>query len=541
MKKYTDMSLQERQAEYAAVQAEYEKLKAMGLSLNMARGKPSQAQLNLSMGMMDVLNSDSDLTCEDGTDCRNYGVLTGIPEARKLIGDICEVPAENVIVYGNASLTIMFDTVARSFLKGVAGCTPWNKLDKVKFLCPVPGYDRHFGVTEYFGVEMINVQMTPEGPDMDMVEKLVAEDDAIKGIWCVPKYSNPQGYTYSDETVRRFANLKPAAKDFRIFWDNAYIIHHLYDDRQDHLLNIIEECEKAGNPDMVYEFVSTSKVSYPGAGIAALISSEANIKEAQEYMNFQIIGHDKLNQLRHVKFFQNLDGVMNQMKKHAENMENMARTNMDVTKEKVDQILEVLNKAIEDSKSIDQINDLTGDILNIAQQTNLLALNASIEAARAGEVGRGFAVVAHEIGDLADASRNTANHIQEINSIIVEAVHSLAEHSQDLIKYLNDSIMEDFSDFVKAGAEYRDNATYIEDAMSEFTKKTERLKNNVSQIATAIESISEAIDEGAQGVNGTADSVQDLAADIDTISNEMNENQEIAGSLKKETEIFVKL
>lgn len=245
-------------------------------------------------------------------------MLTGIPEARKLIGDICEVPAENVIVYGNASLTVMFDTVARSFLKGVAGCTPWNKLDKVKFLCPVPGYDRHFGVTEYFGVEMINVPMMPEGPDMDMVEKLVAEDDAIKGIWCVPKYSNPQGYTYSDETVRRFANLKPAAKDFRIFWDNAYIIHHLYDDRQDHLLNIIEECEKAGNPDMVYEFVSTSKVSYPGAGIAALISSEANIKEAQEYMNFQIIGHDKLNQLRHVKFFQNLDGVMNQMKKHAE-------------------------------------------------------------------------------------------------------------------------------------------------------------------------------------------------------------------------------
>lgn len=230
-----------------------------------------------------------------------------------------------------------------------------------------------------------------------------------------------------------------------------------------------------------------------------------------------------------------------QMKNHAEKMENMARTNMDVTKEKVDQILEVLNKAIEDSKSIDQINDLTGDILNIAQQTNLLALNASIEAARAGEVGRGFAVVAHEIGDLADASRNTANHIQEINSLIVEAVHSLAEHSQDLIKYLNDSIMEDFSDFVKAGVEYRDNATYIEDAMSEFTKKTERLKINVAQIATAIESISEAIDEGAQGVNGTADSVQDLASDIDTISNEMNENQEIAGSLKKETEIFVKL
>ena len=229
------------------------------------------------------------------------------------------------------------------------------------------------------------------------------------------------------------------------------------------------------------------------------------------------------------------------MKQHAEKMENTAKTNMDVTRQKVDQILEVLNKAIEDSKSIDQINDLTSDILSIAKQTNLLALNALIEAARAGEVGKGFAVVAHEIGDLADASKSTANHIQEINSVIVEAVHNLAKHSQDLIEYLNESIMEDFSSFVKAGVEYRDNATYIEDAMSEFTKKTERLKVNVAQIANAIDSISEAIDEGAQGVNGTADSVQDLAADIDTISNEMNENQEIAGGLKKETEIFVRL
>lgn len=229
------------------------------------------------------------------------------------------------------------------------------------------------------------------------------------------------------------------------------------------------------------------------------------------------------------------------MKEHAEKMEKMAQTNMDVTKEKVELILSELNKAIEDSKSIDKINDLTGDILNIAQQTNLLALNASIEAARAGEVGRGFAVVAHEIGDLADASRNTESHIQEINTVIVEAVHSLAGHSQDLIEYLNESIMEDFSTFVKAGTEYRDNATYIEEAMGEFNKKTETLKDTVEQIATAIDSISNAIDEGAQGVNGTADSVQDLAADIEIISNEMNENQAIAEDLKKETEIFVRL
>ena len=316
---YLDLSKQELEKEYGNLVKRFEEIKGMGLNLNMARGKPSKEQLDLSLPMLDTINSKSDFIGEDKMDCRNYGLLNGITECRKLFADILGVDAENVIVGGSSSLNMMFDTIS-CFMTApaVEGCKPWYEVKNRKFLCPVPGYDRHFGVTEYFGVEMINVPMTPEGPDMDMVEKLVAEDDAIKGIWCVPKYSNPQGYTYSDETVRRFANLKPAAKDFRIFWDNAYIIHHLYDDRQDHLLNIIEECEKAGNPDMVYEFVSTSKVSYPGAGIAALISSEANIKEAQEYMNFQIIGHDKLNQLRHVKFFQNLDGVMNQMKKHAE-------------------------------------------------------------------------------------------------------------------------------------------------------------------------------------------------------------------------------
>ena len=318
MQKYSEMTREQLLVLKKELEQQYADIKAQGLALDMSRGKPAADQLDLSMEMMDVLRSDTDLKCETGVDCRNYGVIDGIPEAKRLLGEISEVDPEHIIIYGNSSLNVMFDTVARSFTHGVMGNTPWCKLDKVKFLCPVPGYDRHFKVTEFFGIEMINIPMSPEGPDMDLVEKYVSEDPAVKGIWCVPKYSNPQGYTYSDETVRRFANLKPAAKDFRIFWDNAYIIHHLYDDRQDHLLNIIEECEKAGNPDMVYEFVSTSKVSYPGAGIAALISSEANIKEAQEYMNFQIIGHDKLNQLRHVKFFQNLDGVMNQMKKHAE-------------------------------------------------------------------------------------------------------------------------------------------------------------------------------------------------------------------------------
>mgnify|MGYP005918736595 CR=1 FL=1 len=317
MKPYIEWTKEELVAEKARLEQEFAEVKAKGLNLNISRGKPAAAQLDLTEGMLTVLSKNEDTFAEDGTDCRNYGVLTGIPEARKLIGDICEVPAENVIVYGNASLTIMFDTVARSFLKGVAGCTPWNKLDKVKFLCPVPGYDRHFGVTEYFGVEMINVPMTPEGPDMDMVEKLVAEDDAIKGIWCVPKYSNPQGYTYSDETVRRFANLKPAAKDFRIFWDNAYIIHHLYDDRQDHLLNIIEECEKAGNPDMVYKIGSTAKITFPGSAISAIATSKANIEDMKKQMNVQFISHDKINQLRHVRFFKNLDGIKAQMAKHA--------------------------------------------------------------------------------------------------------------------------------------------------------------------------------------------------------------------------------
>ena len=318
MTAYRDMSREELLELKSRLEKEFEDVKGKGLKLDMSRGKPSKAQLDLSMGMMDVLKSTSDLVCEEGVDCRNYGVIDGIKEAKQLLSDMMEVPKDNIIIFGNSSLNVMYDTVARAMTHGIMGSTPWAKLDKVKFLCPVPGYDRHFAITEHFGIEMINIPMTSDGPDMDLVEQYVENDPAVKGIWCVPKYANPTGISYSDETVKRFAHLKPAAEDFRIFWDNAYIIHHLYDDRQDHLLNIIEECEKAGNPDMVYEFVSTSKVSYPGAGIAALISSEANLKEAQEYMNFQIIGHDKLNQLRHVKFFQNLDGVMNQMKKHAE-------------------------------------------------------------------------------------------------------------------------------------------------------------------------------------------------------------------------------
>ena len=296
---------------------QFDEVKAKGLSLDMSRGKPGKDQLDLSMPMLDLVNAGSDMKCENGMDCRNYGVLDGIPEAKRLLSSMIDTDSEHVIVFGNSSLNIMFDTVSRCMLKGVLGSTPWCKLDKVKFLCPSPGYDRHFKVTEFFGIEMITVPMLPDGPDMDVVEELVSKDEAIKGIWCVPKYSNPQGYTYSDETVRRFANLKPAAKDFRIFWDNAYCVHHLYEEDQDSLLDIITECEKAGNPDLVLEFASTSKVSFPGAGVSVLAASKANLEEVKKYITTQTIGHDKINQLRHVRFFKDVEGIEEHMIKHA--------------------------------------------------------------------------------------------------------------------------------------------------------------------------------------------------------------------------------
>ena len=335
MKKYTEMTREELTALKEELDRQYDEIKAKGLSLDMSRGKPSEAQLDRSMGMLDVLHSNFDAKCETGVDCRNYGVIDGIPEAKRLLGAMSEVDPDNIIIYGNSSLNVMFDSIARSMTHGVMGNTPWCKLDKVKFLCPVPGYDRHFKMTAYFGIEMINVPMRPDGPDMDMVEKLVSEDDAIKGIWCVPKYSNPQGYTYSRKTVERFARLKPAAPDFRIYWDNAYSIHHLYNDNLDFLVEILGECEKAGNPDIVYKFTSTSKVSFPGSGIAAVAASQANLDDFRSYMRFQTIGHDKLNQLRHVRFFKNLDGLHAHMKKHA-----------DIIRPKFEMVLDVLDQEI---------------------------------------------------------------------------------------------------------------------------------------------------------------------------------------------------
>ena len=317
MKKYQEMTREELLQEKTALEAEFAKIKEMGLNLDMSRGKPGSDQLDLAMPMLDVLTSKEVTESENGTDLRNYGIVDGIPEAKKLVADMVGVKPEQVIVYGNSSLNIMYDQVARAEMFGICGNTPWSKLEKVKFLCPVPGYDRHFAITEDFGIEMINIPMTADGPDMDMVEQYVNNDEAVKGIWCIPKYSNPEGVVYSDETVKRFAALKPAAKDFRIFWDNAYAVHHLYEDQQAEILNILELCEQAGNPDMVFEFCSTSKVSFPGAGIAAIATSEANIADIKKRLTIQTIGHDKINQLRHVKYFKDMNGVKEHMMKHA--------------------------------------------------------------------------------------------------------------------------------------------------------------------------------------------------------------------------------
>lgn len=318
MTAYKNLSREELLEIKKKLEKEFDKVRAQGLHLDMSRGKPSKAQLDLSMGMMDVLTSDTDLVCVEGVDCRNYGVIDGIKEAKQLFADMMEVPKDNIIIFGNSSLNVMYDTVARAMTHGIMGSTPWCKLDKVKFLCPVPGYDRHFAITEHFGIEMINVPMTENGPDMDIVQQYVENDPAVKGIWCVPKYSNPQGITYSDETVHRFATLNPAAEDFRIFWDNAYGIHHLYEDKQDYLIEILMECKKEGHPDMVYKFGSTSKISFPGSGIAAIAGSDANMADIRQMMAVQTIGHDKLNQLRHVRFFKDIHGMVTHMKLHAE-------------------------------------------------------------------------------------------------------------------------------------------------------------------------------------------------------------------------------
>ncbi len=318
MKTYLEKSREELLSLKSSLEEEYKTQEAKGLSFNMARGKPGASQLAISMPMLDVINGDSDMNTLLGNDTRNYGDWDGIGECRRMMAAMLGVKKDNVIVCGNSSLNIMYDTVVRSMVKGVCGSVPWCKLDKVKFLCPVPGYDRHFKITELFDIEMINIPLGEDGPDMDMVEEYVNNDESVKGIWCVPKYSNPTGISYSDETVKRFANLKPKAEDFRIYWDNAYCIHHLYDDGQAEILNILEECEKAGNPDIVYMFGSTSKISFPGSGVSAIATSLKNMDYIKKFMTTQIIGHDKINQLRHSRYLKDMDSLKAHMKKHAE-------------------------------------------------------------------------------------------------------------------------------------------------------------------------------------------------------------------------------
>ncbi|MCL2051711.1 MAG: aminotransferase class I/II-fold pyridoxal phosphate-dependent enzyme [Lachnospiraceae bacterium] len=313
MKKYENLSKSEFLGLLKELEASYDEAKKKGLKLDMSRGKPSPEQLDLSNRMLAIDETHT----SDGIDCRNYGGLAGIKEARVLFSELLSVPFENVFVSGNSSLNLMYDMISNSVTHGVNGSPPWYLSEKVKFLCPAPGYDRHFRITGHFGIEMITIPMSESGPDMAIVEKYVNEDKSVKGIWCVPKYSNPQGISYSDETVKRFACLKPAAEDFRIYWDNAYAIHHLYEDEQDEILDLFSECKKAGNPDLVYYFSSFSKISFAGAGISALCASKANLDFIKASMGAKTIGADKLNMLRHVKFFRDPAFIKAHMEKHA--------------------------------------------------------------------------------------------------------------------------------------------------------------------------------------------------------------------------------
>lgn len=313
----SQFNTEEWSAIYRAAKDEFSTYCNRCLDLDMSRGKPSSLQLDVTEGMLKILQTNADCYGEDGTDYRNYGILDGIPEARALFAEIFEVPAKNVVVGGNSSLNMMYDTLVTAMLFGVPGSVrPWCREDKVRWLCPAPGYDRHFAICESLGIEMIPIEMTPDGPDMDKIEALCAEHNCIKGMWCVPKYSNPEGKTYSDETVRRLASMK-AAPDFRIYWDNAYVVHDL-GDKSDKLLNLFDECVKAGNPNRIMTFTSTSKISFPGAGVAAMATSAANIKALNAVKTYQTIGPDKLNQLRHVKYFKNKQGIIDHMKRHAE-------------------------------------------------------------------------------------------------------------------------------------------------------------------------------------------------------------------------------
>lgn len=351
---YSDCNREYLEKEYQSLVKQFENIKGKGLNLNMARGKPGKEQLDLSLPMLDVLNSSSVFIGDDGMDCRNYGLLDGISECKKLFGEVLGVDSELVMVGGCSSLNMMFDTISCMMTTNIEdGCKPWYEIKNRKFLCPVPGYDRHFSITQYYGFEMIPIPMNENGPDMDMVEKLVSEDDSIKGIWCVPKYSNPQGITYSDETVKRFASLKPAAKDFRIIWDNAYCIHEI-NDTPDELLNIMDECKKTGNEDLPILFCSTSKITFPGSGVAAMAASEKNMNVFKERYNYQVISYDKLNMLRHVLFFKDYNGMLDHMQKHKA-----------VLKPKFDIVLDALNAQLSSTGIVTWTNPNGGYFVSV--------------------------------------------------------------------------------------------------------------------------------------------------------------------------------
>jgi len=334
MKAYREMNRQELKDAKSVLLERYQKYKDMGLSLNIARGNPSTEQLNMIMPMMDMINSTTDCRDKYGTDARNYGALLGLREAREFFGELLGTTLNETIVVGASSINFMYDCLSRAMLKGVLGSDkPWVQYDKIKFICPVPGYDRHFGMCEFFGIEMIQVQTDENGPDMDAVRKYVESDPTVKGMWCIPKYSNPLGITYSDDVVRGLANLKPAAKDFRIFWDNSYMVHSIYEDVP--LLNILDECKKAGNPDMVYMFGSTSKITMAGSGIGFFGASEANINFTENQVKYETISWDKMNMLRHIRFLKSQGGVENVMKKHAA-----------ILRPKFDAVFEVLEKEL---------------------------------------------------------------------------------------------------------------------------------------------------------------------------------------------------
>lgn len=334
MRPYGELEKEELLALKERLLLQYEEAKGKGLKLDMSRGKPAAEQLDMTMPMMDIFNRNFDMRDEQGVDVRNYGYLEGIIGARRLLGSMLGVDPEHVIVFGTASLSVMYDTVSRSVTHGVMGSTPWCRLEKVKFLCPAPGYDRHFAITEHFGIEMITIPMKEDGPDMDLVEEYV-KDPAVKGIWCVPMYTNPLGITYSEEVCRRMADLNPAAEDFRIYWDNAYCVHHLYEDKQDTLPEILSMCRANGKEDMVLIFASTSKISFAGAGISCIAASLGNLEWVKKSMTIQIISHDKINQLRHVLYFKDLDGIKEHMKKHAA-----------IMRPKFDLVLEMLEKEL---------------------------------------------------------------------------------------------------------------------------------------------------------------------------------------------------